>query len=139
MGSDVKDNMLQHLGGTNKGSCKNYGYRELSYSKNSYIITSGNSGSKYNNNERCYWAFYAPGQRTMYIRLRQMEVNFCTLSTSGHYHENSAFSDLEWWGLFPSFCRNRTRRILLVVFSHNSHSAMALVYRHRISFLILAQ
>ena len=81
--------MLQHLGGTNKGSCKNYGYRELSYSKNSYIITSGNSGSKYNNNERCYWAFYAPGQRTMYIRLRQMEVFnfftiFCTLHTYVH-------------------------------------------------------
>ena len=131
--------MLQHLGGTNKGSCKNYGYRELSYSKNSYYITSGNSGSKYNNNERCYWAFYAPGQRTMYIRLRQMEVIFLWIFSPGNCLEHSAFSDLEWWRLLPSFCRNRIWRLLLVVFSHYSHSSMGLVHRYWISFLILAQ
>ena len=69
--------MQSYLGGTNKGSCYNYGYKTLSAGDNLKYITSGNNGNGYGDNERCYWQFYAPGAYGMGFRLEEIEVTYC--------------------------------------------------------------
>jgi len=66
--------MQSYLGGTNKGSCYNYGYKTLSAGDNLKYITSGNNGNGYGDNERCYWQFYAPGAYGMGFRLEEIET-----------------------------------------------------------------
>ena len=61
--------MLANLGNTNKNTCKNYGYRQLNNNGDKVQITSGNNGNNYGNNERCYWAFYAPGAKQLQFKM----------------------------------------------------------------------
>ena len=74
---DIQSQMQSYLGGTNKGSCYNYGYKTLSAGDNLKYITSGNNGNGYGDNERCYWQFYAPGAYGMGFRLEEIEVTYC--------------------------------------------------------------
>ena len=68
--------MKTYLEGTNKNSCKNYGYRQLSSNGNKFSITSGNDGNKYDKNERCYWSIYAPGAQYLEFTIDQMKVSY---------------------------------------------------------------
>ena len=61
--------MQSYLGGTNQGSCTNYGYKTLSAGDNLKRITSGNNGNGYGDNERCYWGIYAPGAQKLRFQL----------------------------------------------------------------------
>ena len=72
---DIYTELHRHLGGTNHGYCNNYGYRELNNNKNWVELTSGNYGYYYNDNERCYWAIYAPGGSKMKFTITQMKVS----------------------------------------------------------------
>ena len=59
---------------TNTDSCQNHGYHELSSEGQWLEITSGNYGESYENNERCYWAFFAPGAIELKIEIIYLEV-----------------------------------------------------------------
>ena len=66
----MKDKLLT----TTTDSCKNHGYQELSSAGQWMEITSGNYGEGYDNNERCYWAFYAPGAIELKIEILYLQV-----------------------------------------------------------------
>ena len=67
--------MKSYLQGTNKDTCKKYGYNELSSNGKKIVITSGNNGNKYGKNERCYWSIYAPGAQYLEFTINQMKVS----------------------------------------------------------------
>ena len=66
--------MKDKLWTTTTDTCQNHGYQELSYAGQWVEITSGNYGERYENNERCYWAFYAPGATDMKVEILYLEV-----------------------------------------------------------------